>query len=1023
MAALGAGAIASTVAVAPVAAQDYTNGAISGTVTDASGGTVAGATVTLTSVERGFTRTSTSSSNGNFRFTGLPAGDYDVVVSAPGSEEYRAEAVPVLPSQTVTLNATLPASGGDVIVVTGVAAVNDFQGQTTGLNIDLEETVKTIPISRDLTSVVLLAPGTQQGDSAFGNLASVSGTSVAENAYYLNGLNITNFDNYLGSARVPFEFYQTVETKTGGFPAEFGRAIGGIINATSKSGTNEYSGAVHLNWEPNWLQSPGEDIRDQNGVTTLRRYDESDSYSAIVELGGPIITDRLFAYGLVELREVDNLTINPRGNSARRQVQDDPFWAVKIDAYPIDSQHFEFTIFDTSRTTDITDYEFDIESGTLGGQFAQSAANFGGVNFVGKYTGSFTDWLSVSAAYGKNRDRFDNVLIGAGSDVAYVVNSNSDVPSVNGVPFGGFYTDQRTASITSPYETEREFYRADVDLYFSLFGTHHVRAGFDVENLTLARTTVRTGSEFLANNSFISDAAVNANAGNAGIAILIQEGNQVELNYFNSGGVFDQTNRAFYIQDEWLLTDRLTLNLGLRRDDFKSYAADGSVFANLKENYAPRVGFNYELFDDRSGQIYGYFGQYFLPIASNTAFRQVGSEFFFRERFELAGFEANGLPILGDQITDRADFQRTCPFGLTPQSSGQNCAVTGDGSVPTAANILAEEAKPTRESEYILGYKHDFGAFNVGLSYIRRETDRVLEDVSVDGAVLQYCADNGIANCEDEFTGFHQYVFLNPGNEATFLAFASDTPGLNGETLTFTADELGYPEATRTYDAVQLTFERPWDGSWLFGGSYTWSESKGNSEGFVQSDFGQDDAGATQDFDVPEFTDFAYGYLPNHRRHRLKLRAAKALGEHIVVGTNTSLLSPRKLSCFGYHPTAAIGNLYGAASHYCGLEPAPRGEGLETDWRLDVNLSGRYNIELASGNVITFRADVFNLFNSQAITQRNEIGDSDITGSTGTETDSFLDDFPTSVSANPNYGFATGYQTARSVRLGIDITF
>ena len=62
----------------------------------------------------------------------------------------------------------------------------------------------------------------------FGNLASISGSSVAENVYLINGLDTTNFRNFTGSSTVPFEFYDTVEVKTGGYAAEFGKAIGGV---------------------------------------------------------------------------------------------------------------------------------------------------------------------------------------------------------------------------------------------------------------------------------------------------------------------------------------------------------------------------------------------------------------------------------------------------------------------------------------------------------------------------------------------------------------------------------------------------------------------------------------------------------------------------------------------------------------------------------------------------------------------------------------------------------------------------
>ena len=115
----------------------------------------------------------------------------------------------------------------------------------------------------DITSITLLAPTVQRGVSGFAqangeDVPTIGGSSVAENAYYINGLNITNPDTYVGSARVPFYFYKNVDVQTGGYTAEFGRATGGVINATTKSGTNVPFLAMHIDWEPASLRAPSE---------------------------------------------------------------------------------------------------------------------------------------------------------------------------------------------------------------------------------------------------------------------------------------------------------------------------------------------------------------------------------------------------------------------------------------------------------------------------------------------------------------------------------------------------------------------------------------------------------------------------------------------------------------------------------------------------------------------------------------------------------------------------------------------
>ncbi len=521
LALVGASVTAMT-AYTPASAQDYTSGAIVGTVTDESGN-VDGATVTVTSTEQGFSRTTTTSSSGSFRIAGLAQGAYDVVVQAKGKPSWKAEGVKVQSSQTAPLDIAL--AGGDEIVVMGSSVQRAFTGTTTGLSVDVADFTKTKPIGRNLTSVILLAPGTTQGDSVFGNLASISGASVAENAYYINGLNITNFDTYVGSATVPFEFYRNVEVKSGGYPAEFGRATGGIISSVTKSGSNDFVAAAHINWEPNFLREDAANLQSCSLTTTgtvcrnttNRARDTTENYSAIIEAGGPIIKDRLFVYGLAEFRRSKTVTTSPLNNQANQDVNDDPFWGAKIDAYPIDSQHLEFTIFDTRSTTVRNVLDYADATGTLGA--SSSTLNFpqGGVNWVGKYTGQFTDWLTVSAAYGIMRDRF---LTTGGSTLPYVVNNSNT--TLNGVANGARFSPQTQQLIDFPYDTKRKFFRADADLFFNLVGDHHIRGGYDQEINTLNHVSVVTGGAYELANNLITQDAYNAGLGGGGVRYLVQ---------------------------------------------------------------------------------------------------------------------------------------------------------------------------------------------------------------------------------------------------------------------------------------------------------------------------------------------------------------------------------------------------------------------------------------------------------------------------------------------------------------------
>ena len=94
---------------------------------------------------------------------------------------------------------------------------------------------------------------------SFGNLASFGGASVAENAYFINGFNITNSFRNLNFAQVPFEAIDEQQIKTGGYGAEFGRSLGGVINQITKRGTNEFHAGGNVFWSRKDLR---EEVQD-----------------------------------------------------------------------------------------------------------------------------------------------------------------------------------------------------------------------------------------------------------------------------------------------------------------------------------------------------------------------------------------------------------------------------------------------------------------------------------------------------------------------------------------------------------------------------------------------------------------------------------------------------------------------------------------------------------------------------------------------------------------------------------------
>ena len=1042
LALLGAGLPVAFIAAAPAAAQDYTSGAVLGTVNSSTGAPVAGAAVRLRSLAQNQVQNFVTDGTGAFSAAGLTPGQYELTVTAPGHQTFTG-IIDVTAAQssrvTVDLGAEAAAgadtgpAGGD-IVVTGRVRQANTQG-TTGLAVDVPAITSNIAVPRSVTGVTLLAPTTTRGVPGFGDVASIGGGSVAENAYFINGLNITDPDTYVGSSRVPFDFYKTIDVQTGGYPAEFGRATGGVINATTKQGTNVPFVGLHLNWQPAALQGHRPNIGVADSPQDIGNESETERKSAILEAGGAIIQDHLFVYGLIEGQRNKFESASGSSHTFSRTIDNDPFWGVKVDGYITPTQHAEFTIFDTRSRARQNIYDYTPNDNFTGGTVGDLASfrfnELGGLNWVGRYTGNLTDWITLSAAYGISKDRGN--LIPSDPNANLVTDRRTATT-------GGVATtiSQQKFASNNIRETKRRFYRGDADVRFTAMGNHHVRMGFDNEDVSEIKTTRRNGV-----------VPVNYSYSNSGIT----------LTYVALGGNISGTNTAYYIQDSWSdLVEGLTLNVGLRNDFFKQYNLSGERYANLKNNWGPRLGFTYTPPAAEQFRIFGNYGRYFIPPALNLGFR--GRDLFFQEAFTYpTGYTADtfpvdpvtGLPLvnLGPARTDLTDFgfSSACPVDISaapgnPINGSNTCAIFGAGVQDPALAKLAPGTKATYEDEFILGGRYrQSNLLSFGVHGIYRKLGNVSEDTDfAPQLAAKFC---GVP--EDVYTdpafdvstspdptrcGFYRsnsaYYIWNPGSsEITLNDWVS---AIDGQVVPVTLTGLQFPKMKRTYKALVFDFNRADDGRWLAGGSVTWSKLKGNTEGTVKSNAGntaQFDAGSTTDMDYLGLADYSYGRLENDHRWAFKLFGAYHFTEMFTLGANIFVQSPSHGSCQAIHPTDAHAAAYGSNSFYCPTgavdengdyvenAPSPRGTGWKSNWLKQVDLSARVKIPYGDGDYrrVVLRADVFNVFNSKAVISRFSESESD----NGTN--------PGTFQPEPTFLLPSAYQTPRIVRLGLDILF
>lgn len=199
--------------------------------------------------------------------------------------------------QTATLSFTLGVGVvSETISVVGEAGQIDVKGSSTSASITSED-IALLPKGRDFTSIATQAAGVNQEGFAGG--LSIDGASGSENRFVMTGVDTTDgFDGTSGQNLVT-DFVEEVQIKSAGYAAEYGGSVGGVINAVTKTGTNEFKGWVGLyygdrSWDGAERQSPY-----NTGTSLYRTYKKDDITQTEpgFGVGGPILKDKMWFYG------------------------------------------------------------------------------------------------------------------------------------------------------------------------------------------------------------------------------------------------------------------------------------------------------------------------------------------------------------------------------------------------------------------------------------------------------------------------------------------------------------------------------------------------------------------------------------------------------------------------------------------------------------------------------------------------------------------------------------------------------
>ena len=1000
-------AAALTAAVVPAAmAQSNAAGNIYGNVEAAPG-----STVVLLNTDTGAKRTVVPDATGRYFATALPPGHYKVDLVRDGQVTKSIE-VDVLVGQGVDASFASAAAGVQAVQVTGRRNRIDVSSSNNGATFTAKD-LNRLPIAQSVAAIIQLAPNTTRADSRYAAGASFGGGGASENAYYINGFPVTNPLTQLGASELPFGAIAQAQILTGGFGAEFGRSVGGVVNITTKSGTNNWEFGATASIEPSSLRASYKDSMypvtgaPENAATdgTLYRKNRDNTKTERIfggYVGGPIIEDKLFMFLSVEGRTTDWERVNGTRTSASNAATGFVTNKDKINRYMgkfdwniTDNHRLELTLLGDEGKTDRNLYGYDYATGQRGAQTAQqhykNNANYspsvGAESQILRYLGNLTDNLTVTALYGESRTPSSSVYDQVGTAPANIYQvtaaTNNRVPGLN------YTSPQVLSGAVDALSASNKVESARLDLEYKI-GQHTLRGGVDNNKLSSANAGEVYGGGGIWTYSKTANPNAILNFGGGNRASTASGGGYGTQGYYVREAILDTRTDAFsdqsaqYLEDRYQATKDLLVTFGVRNETFTNKNGDGQKFLEIKNQFSPRLAAAWDVNGDASMKVFGSAGRYAVQIPTHLAVRGASRSLFTYRYYTYTGTDQYGQP--------------TGLNPLTPAFSTNNEL----GQEKDYRTVTAVDLKPTYQDEITLGFEKAYSpSLNFGAKATYRKLRQTIDDYCDDRAVSAWADRNNVDTSNWAGLGC---VSFNPGVDNTFRV---DFNGDRNYTLVhLTAAELGFEKAKRTYTAVDLFAEHPFRNGWYGRVNYTWSRSKGNTEGQTKSDNAQTDVAATSTWDTPELMVDSYGLLPNDRKHQIKAFGFYELSPQWMIGGNALLASGRPRSCFGNQPNLpADAPNYGSVYFNCGDSAVPRGTlgNLPWDIRLDANVS--FRPEQIKG--LTLKMDVFNVFNKQTV----QVIDETYNVTAGNP------------AISPTYGRGISYTSPRAVKLTAEYNY
>ena len=1095
---LPAGSIALVTLLTAGSASAQGTAVLTGTIVDAATKKpLADVVVTVTSPALQGEQTVVTDGSGSYRVPNLPQGDYTLRLDKDSFRPYARGGITMRGSSTIRVNAELlPESvqlKAEEVIVIGKAPTVDVGSSSTGVTLNSDFTSRIAlnapggkgAASHSFESLAAVAPGANADTYGVG----INGTTSPENAFQIDGVGVN--DGAYGILATPLstEFIKELNVVSGGYMPEYGRAMGGIFDVTTDTGSNEFHGAVWFNISPGSLEGPRTAIKsDASVITTNSRISNLRDFG--LKVGGPIIKDKLWFFGGLQAaftREALDRSLNAFVLGADGQPTIDTATGFSntvpipggTKTYYADEQALQYI----GKLTYLLNQDHHLTLSVIGtpttsggnGTFGYSntgapeVGNIAGTynSLASKYVASASDVsLKYQGSFNNKKQLLDITFGWHHQRTATLPSDGSNIGDKTGLASQPGVVYRRSVSLTPDMQSDKHELRdfepavggAKVcDLVTAMVANPDFDSSQPVgpnnpQQVPKAFTPCPVSGYSRGGTGYVDDASINSFQGRAVFTNLLTAaghhvikagidfnlGSYQHTKAYTGGNVFREngsgsnyndyrqygflqgpddpvvltsytaksssTTVGGFIQDSWSIMDKVTVNVGVRYDTQLIYGSDGALGLSLPNQWSPRIGVIYDFTQQGRSKIFANYARYFEGVPLDIADRAFPGEPQINSRHRASKCEPftvtkdnDGKILTGptsDGCTLDVDPKTGAPirysgradYGNTTNNPNQIWNRTGGDKVP-----IDPDVSPQSSDEFVVGGEYEiFSDARLGLTYTHRYLNRAIEDMSRDEA--------------------NTYFLGNPG-----YGIAAD-----------------FPKAVRDYDAVTAFFQKNFSNNWLANVSYTASSLRGNYAGLFRPETGQLDPNINSDFDLKSLLPNRTGPLPSDRTHSIKVYAAKDFiipgGMDLLIGGSFRTRSGSPLNFLASHP------IYGPDEIFI----LPRGAGGRNDWIHNVDLRVGYSIRLSKESTASISVDIFNLFNFQGVTGRDQtftttdaapIVNKDGTAPTVNDLNNpkkftAPDGTPiTAAQRNANFGNPTAYQDPRQFRFGAKVTF